>query len=379
MPCHGTTPQIIRQECDVLLNLGFAQTLCNILSKLPKMRRTGLFSATTNSSTNSALKEWMQRAGMRNPVWIDVAVHAMDRDAIESKQQATPSTLTNYYVVTPLPEKLSRLAAFLQDHKDEKVIVFFLTCACVDFYGSTLKQILKDTNRIELLHGKMVQTRREKSMERFRDGSSEKANTPSDGVALFCTDVAARGLDVSDVNWVVQFDAPQDPAFFVHRVGRSARAGRHGRSLLFLTQKEEAYIELLRNRKVPLEPLPTTERCCPPDLDDDEEIKSPVFDDLGSLIIGSASDPTNRIDDVLPRIRQLVLCDRDMLEKGTKAFTSYIRAYKEHHCAFIFRYVPVSVLVLLLMREAAIQAIIKWSKMGHSVWYLDHSRAIYSG
>ena len=92
-------------------------------------------------------------------------------------------------------------------------------------------------------------------MERFRE---------SKGGALFCTDVAARGLDVSNIDWVVQVDAPQDPSQFVHRVGRAARAGRKGSSLLFLTEKEEAYVDLLSNRKVPLESLPSTETCCQP-------------------------------------------------------------------------------------------------------------------
>lgn len=329
-----------RQECDVLLNMGFAQTLCSILSKLPKMRRTGMFSATTNSSTNSSLKEWMQRAGMRNPVWIDVAVHTKKDESEESRQQATPSSLTNYYIVTPLTEKLSRLAAFLQEHRNEKLIVFFLTCACVDFYGNALKELLKDTNQIELLHGKMVQTRREKSLERFREGVSEEVNGGR-GVALFCTDVAARGLDVSDVHWVVQFDAPQDPAFFVHRVGRSARAGRQGQSLLFLTRKEEAYIELLQNRKVPLLQLPDQERCSPPEWDEDDMSKHKSLhgerDESGNLIIRTALSPDVQLEDMLPKIRAMVMEDRDMLEKGTKAFTSYVRAYKEHKCAFIFR------------------------------------------
>ncbi|GKY96944.1 hypothetical protein MPSEU_000653400 [Mayamaea pseudoterrestris] len=336
---------LVLDECDVLLNLGFAQTLCNILSKLPKMRRTGLFSATTNSSTNSTLKEWMQRAGMRNPVWIDVAVHAKNNEQDgSSKQQATPSTLTNYYVVTTVTEKLSRLAAFLQDHRDEKMIVFFLTCACVDFYGTALKEILKDTNSIELLHGKMMQPRREKSMDRLREGTLASDDTletvSSRGFALFCTDVAARGLDVSDVDWVVQFDAPQDPAFFVHRVGRSARAGRNGQSLLFLTGKEEAYLELLANRRVPMLQLPFTERCCPLELADDELTTSSRIerDESGHRVIRSASNSNVKIDNVLPKIRELVLGDRDLLEKGTKAFTSYVRAYKEHHCAFIFRF-----------------------------------------
>ena len=192
-------------------------------------------------------------------------------------------------------------------------------------------------------------------MERFRlcengeDGEND--NNESSGGVLCCTDVAARGLDVTDLHWVVQFDAPQDPAFFVHRVGRAARAGRKGSSLIFVTRKEEPYIDLLRMRKVPLEPLPTTETCCPPP---DEEISedankpakeaeqsSDVLEGEGSppttRVIRSASDPKLELMDVLPEVRDIVLKDREMLEKGTKAYTSYIRAYKEHQCAFIFR------------------------------------------
>jgi len=351
---------LILDEADVLLNMGFANSLQQILSRLPKMRRTGLFSATTSNSTNSSLKEWMQRAGMRNPVWIDVAVASKvksetqkNSDFRQSPQQATPSTLTNYYLVTGLDEKLSRLVAFLRQHKEEKIIVFFLTCACVDFYGTALQQLLPDIG-IEMLHGKMVQKRREKVMERFREpvGTGDDASTRKDiGGALFCTDVAARGLDVSDVHWVVQFDAPQDPAFYVHRVGRSARAGRTGSSLLFLTPKEEAYVDLLGTRKVPLSPLPTTESCCPPE-DVEAEGKdrktgmNMISDGYQERRIQSASNPEISLDDMLPKVRDLVLKDRDVLEKGTKAFTSYIRAYKEHHCAFIFRYVIMLLLCL---------------------------------
>jgi ATP-dependent RNA helicase DDX55/SPB4 len=339
---------LVLDEADVLLNMGFSTTLQSILSRLPKMRRTSLFSATQSSSTTSSLNDWMHRMGMRNPVWIDVAV-ASTRKATEGegddqkphkqKQQATPSSLTNYYVVCKIDEKMSRLAEFLRQHADEKIIVFFLTCACVDFYGNSFQKILSES-QVELLHGKMVQKRREKTMERFRE---------PEGIALFCTDVAARGLDVSDVQWVVQADAPQDPAFYVHRVGRSARAGKTGKSLLFLTPKEEAYVDLLKMRNVPLEPLPHTEQCCPPDdVNDDEKKeakdgkstamkKKPLNHSAWVREILSASDCF--IEDILPSVRDLVLKDRDFLEKGTKAFTSYIRAYKEHHCAFIFRYV----------------------------------------
>jgi ATP-dependent RNA helicase DDX55/SPB4 len=374
---------LVLDEADVLLNLGFATTLQSILTHLPKMRRTALFSATQSSSTSSTLSEWMKRVGMRNPVWIDVTIvsadstskQQQDNDEASSthidpydrdqkhlgqskkapKYQATPLTLVNYYVVSKLDEKMSRLAEFLQQHAHEKIIVFFLTCACVDFFGTAFQQLFSNTSTksaankgnddnhgkhivIEMLHGKMVQKRREKTMERFRK-SCDEYNSDNPGIALFCTDVAARGLDVSDIQWVVQIDAPQDPAFFVHRVGRSARAGKVGQSLLFISPKEESYIDFLRMRNIPILALSNTERCCPP-----SNLVSDIVSETKSRLIHSAVTDINggMIDDVLPRIYDLVTKDRDILEKGTKAFTSYIRAYKEHHCAFIFRYVKSS-------------------------------------
>jgi len=323
---------LILDEADVLFqNCALNQTLCNVLQRLPKQKRIGLFSATTS---NTSLQEWIARVGMRDPVWIDVAVVTTGNtdqirqgeiQANSHEHQRTPTSLRNYYMTSRLEEKLSRLVAFLQDHSDEKIIVFFLTCACVEFFGGVLQQLIVQgaggKSSMELLHGKLVQKRREKALERF--------NSQKSGSVLACTDVAARGLDVSDVDWVVQFDAPQDPSVFVHRVGRTARAGRSGRSLLFLTSKEEAYIELLRMRQVPIVPLPSTERCCPMSHKEPGVSKSRY-----RSILSSSGEP---LPDVLPLVQELVLKDRDMLEKGTKAFTSYVRAYKEHRCAFIFR------------------------------------------
>lgn len=354
---------LILDESDVLLDMGFEVTLTSILSRLPRMRRTGLFSATNTSG----VKRLCVKSGMRNPVVVNVAINAIQGDdrtngagddcaTIVPKQQhqATPSTLTNYYIVCPLDEKLSRLLSFLHQHSSEKVIIFFLTCACVEYYSTVLK-VLKPPCKgyeFEALHGKLVQKRREKTMERFREVTHDEAgnNKTSVGSALLCTDVAARGLDVPDISWTVQFDAPIDPSSYVHRVGRSARAGRTGKSLVFLTRKEEAYIDFLRLRKVPLRELPDEEECKPPSLQDVEDVNANADGgamallsedtsehDMAKRIIRSSAGLDVFVTDVLPTIRKAVLKDRDILEKGTKAYTSYIRAYKEHQCNFIFR------------------------------------------
>ena len=315
---------LILDEADVLLDMGFEVTLTSILGKLPKMRRTGLFSAT---SSNHRLKHLL-RAGLRNPVTITVAVHDKSKhktvqDAIQNAT-ATPVTLTNYYSICTLTSKLNQLVHFLRQHleNNQKCICFFLSCAHVEFYHIVLSHVLnkdkkKDSYYIEPLHGKKVQKRREKAMERFRQVSS--------GV-LLCTDIAARGLDITDVNWVIQFDAPVDPSSFVHRVGRSARAGKRGKSVIFLTRKEESYVDFLLRRKIPLTPLPALEGGVDIDIDDDN-----------SQTQDNNVKQENELLDVLPQVKELVMKDRDALEKGTSAFTAHIRAYKEHQCAFIFR------------------------------------------
>jgi ATP-dependent RNA helicase DDX55/SPB4 len=347
------------------------------------MRRTGLFSATNTSG----VKRLCVKSGMRNPVVVDVAINAVHNDdkkmgvvedceqqlvptSKQQQQQATPSSLTNYYIVCPLDEKLSRLLSFLHQHSSEKVIIFFLTCACVEYYSAVLKELKPPCKgyEYEALHGKLVQKRREKTMERFRERKNDEAEKKNNnnssvvvGSALLCTDVAARGLDVPDILWTVQFDAPVDPSSYVHRVGRSARAGRTGKSLVFLTRKEEAYVDFLRLRKVPLRELPDEEICKPPSMEDagdangdsngdgGGESKSLQSTEISSeqtmakRIIKSSACPDVFVPDVLPTIRNFVLKDRDILEKGTKAYTSYIRAYKEHHCNFVFRYVYLNI------------------------------------
>eukprot|EP00588_Corethron_pennatum_P010927 CAMPEP_0194266580 /NCGR_PEP_ID=MMETSP0169-20130528/1441_1 /TAXON_ID=218684 /ORGANISM="Corethron pennatum, Strain L29A3" /LENGTH=691 /DNA_ID=CAMNT_0039007299 /DNA_START=68 /DNA_END=2143 /DNA_ORIENTATION=+ len=282
---------LVLDEADTLLDMGFRQQVEAVVRACPSQRRTGLFSATAAGIRGL-------RAGMRNPVRISVAV----RDASGAHERATPSSLANFYLVCPLEQKLGVLVRHLRRSPTATTAVFFLTCASVEFFGRVLADTLLGGVAVEPLHGKMVQTRRTHALRRFREG----------GGALLCTDVAARGLDVSGIDWIVQFDPPTDPKAFVHRVGRTARAGAAGSSLVLLQRHEESYVDFLRGRGVPLEHYRE-------DGEDTEARKETV-------------------DEVNAGMRALVLKDRDALEKGTKAYTSYIRAYKEHHCAFIFRF-----------------------------------------
>ena len=297
---------LVLDEADVLLSMGFENTINQILKRLPKQRRTGLFSATQTREVRA-----LMRAGMRNPVSISVKVKASAlpsaaRSSSSSASQPqqtirTPTSLSSFYVIAKADEKLGHLVRFLRAHKMDKVIVFFATCACVDYYSKLLAHLphLEGYN-IHGLHGRMVHKRRTLTYKSFK---------AMQGGVLACTDVAARGIDIPDIKWIVQFDPPQDPDFFVHRVGRTARAGRTGNALIYLQPKEDAYVHYLKTQKVPIGELPAGE--C------DEGVDT---------------------SGILADVKKLILTDRDYVEKANKAFVSYIRSYKEHHCQFIFRF-----------------------------------------
>ena len=320
---------LILDEADRLLGMGFMATLNNIISRLPKQRRTGLFSATQTEEVAE-----LARAGLRNPVRVTVrdAVNAAARAAGDKKGKL-PTQLQLLYRLCPVDAKLWHLVNFIREHRSCKMIVHFLTCACVDFYESAVKELLPESSTIAL-HGKMKQKQRESALGVFTEQSS--------GV-LMCTDIAARGLDIPGVDWIVQFDPPQDPAAFVHRVGRTARMGREGNAIVFLSPNSEAsYVDFLRIRGVEIKAAPGTREhfaevaAETQNGDDDKQIE--LASDIVDALEKTELEERGGADQTHIALRKASEKSRELMEKGVRAYVSFIRGYKEHHCRFIFRF-----------------------------------------
>ena len=127
----------------------------------------------------------------------------------------------------------------LISQSDRKYIIYFATTACVDYFYKIISSIPQFASwAIVSLHGKMDTKRREAVFEKFKTAATVKS-------VMLCTDIAARGLDIPDVDWVIQFDPPQDPKAFAHRCGRTARQGKDGAALAFLTKEEDAYLGMM--------------------------------------------------------------------------------------------------------------------------------------
>ncbi|XP_017092153.2 probable ATP-dependent RNA helicase DDX55 homolog [Drosophila bipectinata] len=277
---------LVLDEADRLLDLGFKTSVNNILGYLPRQRRTGLFSATQTTEVTDLI-----RAGLRNPVLVSVK---------EKASVNTPARLQNFYKIVEPERKFISLLEFLSSPatRTGKVMVFFPTCACVEYWAEALPPLLPKRTVLGI-HGKM-KNKRANVVEKFR-------NEPN--AVLLSTDVLARGLDVPEIEWVVQWDPPSTASSFVHRVGRTARQGNEGNALVFLLPSEDAYIHFLKiNQKVELNELP--------EEDEPASYELPV---------------------VLKKLHQQQAADKGVYDKGMRAFVSHVRAYSKHECSAILR------------------------------------------
>jgi ATP-dependent RNA helicase DeaD len=226
---------VVLDEADEMLDMGFAEDLEAILAATPAERQTALFSATIPSR----IAEIAQRH-LRDPLRIRIARESVpDGKAPQVRQVA--------YVVSRA-HKMAALGRVLDIENPKSAIVFCRTRTEVDDLTETLNA---RGYRAEALHGGLSQEQRDRVMKRFRNRTSD---------LLIATDVAARGLDVQHVSHVVNYDVPPSAEAYVHRIGRTGRAGREGVAITLAEPREHRLlrnIEQLTRQQIEIAPVPT--------------------------------------------------------------------------------------------------------------------------
>lgn len=201
---------VVLDEADEMLNMGFREDIETVLEYIPEERQTVLFSATMPKPILEITKKYQKDA-------VNIKV---------VKKELTVPNIEQYYYDVKRKDKVEVLSRLLDVYDPKLSLVFCNTKRMVD----ELTNALQGRGYFaEGLHGDMKQMQRDRVMNHFRNGNTE---------ILVATDVAARGIDVDDVEAVFNFDLPQDDEYYVHRIGRTGRAGRTGRSFTFVKGKE---------------------------------------------------------------------------------------------------------------------------------------------
>lgn len=209
---------VILDEADEMLDMGFVEDIETILQSVPTQRQTLLFSATMPQQIRMLANRYMQ-----TPVEVTV-----------SKEQVTVPLIDQFYYETR--DKLEGLCRVLDVETNDKAIIFCRTKKGVDELSASLQP---RGFAAEGLHGDLSQSQRDRVMKKFRDGQLE---------ILVATDVAARGLDIESVTHVINYDIPQDPESYVHRIGRTGRAGRKGIAITFIEPREFRQLKLIEKQ-----------------------------------------------------------------------------------------------------------------------------------
>jgi ATP-dependent RNA helicase DeaD len=218
---------VILDEADEMLDLGFLEDVESILRRAPMGRQTALFSATVPREIRRLADTFMH-----DPVEIKVRAATLTIDTVDQ-----------FYVEVADREKPDALVRVLKEERPEQAIVFVRTKIGVD----RLARRLGDAGvRVKTLHGDMTQGQRDGVMIAFKGGRER---------LLVATDVAARGLDITGVSHVVNYDVPNSPDVYVHRIGRTGRAGESGRAVTIITPKQRRELEAIeRHAKTEIEP-----------------------------------------------------------------------------------------------------------------------------
>ncbi len=226
---------IILDEADEMLNMGFREDIEEILQKVPEERQTVLFSATMPKAIMEISKKYLT-----DPV--EVKVQA---------KQRTVEAITQYFYDVPSRKKVDALVLLLMKYQPKLAMIFCNTKKMVDELAENLNA---KGFKASGIHGDMKQSARTNVMERFKSG-----RTP----ILIATDVAARGIDVDDIDAVFNYDIPQDNEYYIHRIGRTGRAGRKGTAFTFASGRKQFFeirdIQRFTKANIEQKQLPTAE------------------------------------------------------------------------------------------------------------------------
>lgn len=272
---------LVIDEADRILEIGFEEEMKQIIKILPNEdRQSMLFSATQTTKV-----EDLARMSLRpGPLYINV---------VPESAASTADGLEQGYVVCESDKRFLLLFSFLKRNAKKKIIVFLSSCNCVKYFGELLNYI--DLPVLDL-HGKQKQAKRTNTFFEFCNAKQ--------GI-LICTDVAARGLDIPAVDWIVQFDPPDDPRDYIHRVGRTARGTQgKGKSLMFLTPSELGFLRYLKAANVPL---------------------------------NEYEFPSNKIANVQSQLTKLIKSNYWLHQSAKDGYRSYLQAYASHHLKTVYQ------------------------------------------
>lgn len=272
---------LVIDEADRILEIGFEEEMKQIIKILPNEdRQSMLFSATQTTKV-----EDLARISLRKgPLYINV---------VAETEVSTADGLEQGYVLCESDKRFLLLFSFLKRNAKKKIIVFLSSCNCVKYFGELLNYI--DLPVLDL-HGKQKQQKRTNTFFEFCNAKQ--------GI-LVCTDVAARGLDIPSVDWIIQFDPPDDPRDYIHRVGRTARGSDgKGRSLMFLTPSELGFLRYLKAANVPL---------------------------------NEYEFPTNKIANVQSQLTKLIKSNYWLHQSAKDGYRAYLQAYASHHLKTVYQ------------------------------------------
>jgi len=268
-------------EADRILEIGFEDDLRSIVKMLPKERQTMLFSATQTKQV-----EDLARLSINPKTAVYVNVES------ETKE-ATTENLEQGYVTCPSDKRFLLLFTFLKKNKNKKIMVFFSSCNSVKYHAELLNYI--DIPVLDI-HGRQKQVKRTTTFFQFQKAKH---------ATLLCTDVAARGLDIPEVDWIIQFDPPDDPREYIHRVGRTARgASGAGRALMFLTPEETGFLRYLQSK--------------------------------AKVTLNEYEFPASKVANVQSQLQSLIEKNYYLNRAAREAYRSYLLAYASHSHRDIF-------------------------------------------